>query len=53
MSDFGWHIEHAIDALRKKGRWLESGTIEFEGELWSYKLQHLKKKPKKTKEADG
>ena len=36
-----------IDHLEKKGHWLESGTIEHNGKLWSYKFQQLKQKPKK------
>ena len=37
----------AIGELKKSGRWLESGILNLEGELWSYKLQKLKQKPKK------
>ena len=39
-------ICEAIDELRKKGHWLESGTMNLNNELWSYKIQKLKQKPK-------
>lgn len=50
MSEFDNLICEAIEELKKKGRWLESGTINLNDELWSYKLQKLKQKPKKPKE---
>jgi hypothetical protein len=41
-------INDIIDHLDKKGRWLESGEIEVNGKLWTYKFQQLKRKPKKS-----
>lgn len=38
-----------IKLLKLKGMWCESGTIEYEGKLYSYKVQELKKKPRSSR----
>lgn len=41
-------LTEILDYLEEKGHWLESGEIEHNGALWTYKFQKLKRKPKKT-----
>ena len=53
MSEFDNLIAEACGELTKMGRWLDSGKMLVNGVMYSYKIQQLKEKPRKTKEADG
>lgn len=47
MSEFANLISEAIGEMKNSGLWLESGTINLNGVLYSYRIQQLKQKPQK------
>ena len=42
FSDFSKLIIEAYLEMKKVGHWLESGTIEHQGDRFSYKIRRLK-----------
>lgn len=45
-SDIDNCVLDTIGAIKDKGRVMESGIFNVQGELWSYKFKKLKQKPK-------